>query len=452
MNTINHNKTKVLRPRLTITTPHDRTAQDNVSSTPKDRPFNGFRTAGTPNARRAVAELTHLLTSYEHHRAPRKRARKPEDQATYEHQIEALACDLIHRHLTRPGAWLSISLSNDILGKVDRYRPQAITKTIKTVLKFMTSPEMEMVEHQLGFRSQFVETASRQSTIRAGARLIAVIDDYELTLDDFNLDRGQEIIILKDTKEDLWDKGQWIQYEDTEATVRYRNELRRINQTLEDADLDYSPAGQRSSGAVDTSNRRLLRYFNNHSFEQGGRLFGGFWQHLSKSQRRDITIDGEPTVTLDYGQMVPRILYGLAGHEPTFEDAYTIPGLEGYREGVKKVLNSMLHRHEPLTQKMKGCAALLPNQMTIHDITDRIMEFHKPVAHAFYAGKGMYLSFIESKILVEVLTKLADLGITALPIHDAIMVKADEQTTATEVMLRVFREVTGINGLVKVEV
>ena len=308
-----------------------------------------------------------------------------------------------------------------------------------------------MTEHQLGFRSQFVETASRQSTIRAGARLVTVIDDYELMPDDFTLDKSQEVIILKDTKEDRWDKGQWIQYDDTEETIRYRDELCRINQTLEDADIDYLRAGQRSSGAIDTSNRCLRRYFNNHSFQQGGRLFGGFWQHLSKSQRREINIDGMPTVTLDYGQMVPRILYGLAGHEPTFDDAYTIPGLEGHREGVKKVFNSMLHRDEPLTQKMKGCAALLPKEMTIHDITDRIMEFHKPVAHVFHAGKGLYLSFIESKILIMVLTKLVDLGITALPIHDAIMVKEDEQATATEVMLQVFREVTGIDGLVKVE-
>ena len=171
----------------------------------------------------------------------------------------------------------------------------------------MTSPEMEMAEHQLGFRSPFVETASRQSTIRAGARLVTVIDDYELTPDDFNLDKSQELIILKDTKADLWDKGQWIQYYDTEETIRYRDELRRINQTLEDADIDYSQAGQRSSGVIDTSNRCLRRYFNNHSFEQGGRLFGGFWQHLSKSQRRDITIDGMPTVTLDYGQMAYKL-------------------------------------------------------------------------------------------------------------------------------------------------
>lgn len=418
----------------------------------KDRPFNGFRTAATPNAKHAVAELTHLLKSYEAHRAPRKRARKPEDQATFERQIEALACDLIHSHLTRPGAWLSISLSNDNLGRFDRYRPQAITKTIKTVLKFMTSQEMEMAEHQLGFRSQFVETASRQSTIRAGARLIAVIDDYGLKLDDFSLHKSQEVIILKDSKEDIFDKGRWIQYTDTKDTIRYRHELRCINDTIQSAELDCSPTDHRPSRPFDTSDRCLRRIFNNYSFEQGGRLFGGFWQPLSKSQRRHITIDGLPTVTLDYGQMVPRILYGVAGHEPTFADAYTIPGLEGHREGVKKVLNSMLHRDEPLTQKMKGCAALLPKKMTINDITDRIMEFHKPVAHAFYAGKGLYLSFIESRILVEVLTKLADLGITALPIHDAIMVKAEEQTMATEVMLQVFREVTGIDGLVKVEV
>lgn len=127
--------TPEFRPRKTKV----KTAVDQTCLPIKDRPFNGFRIAATANAKHAVAEVAHLLKNYEDRRAPRKRARKPVDQATFGRQIEAFVCDLIHRRLTRPGAWLSISLSNDNLGKFDRYRPQAITKTIKTVLKFMTS-------------------------------------------------------------------------------------------------------------------------------------------------------------------------------------------------------------------------------------------------------------------------------------------------------------------------
>jgi hypothetical protein len=149
--------------------------------------------------------------------------------------------------------------------------------------------------------------------------------------------------------------------------------------------------------------------------------------------------------------MVPRVLYGLAGVEPEFNDAYTVPGMEAYRDGVKMVFNSMLHSSRTLTRKPQGSAKLLPKWMTIEQITERITRFHEPVAHVFYAGKGLYLSFKESTVLVDVLVKLLDQGIVALPIHDAIIVREDQQAKAKSVMLEVFREVTGIGGVVNVE-
>ena len=51
---------------------------------------------------------------------------------------------------------------------------------------------------------------------------------------------------------------------------------------------------------VDLSERRLRRYFTRGSFESGGRLFGWFWQELNKKQRKNIIIDDEEAVSLDY--------------------------------------------------------------------------------------------------------------------------------------------------------
>ena len=70
-------------------------------------------------------------------------------------------------------------------------------------------------------------------------------------------------------------------------------------------------------------------------------MFGGFWQELKKEQRKNIIIDDEEAVSLDYSQMGPRILYGLCGTSPTNEDCYKIPGYERYRSGIKKVFNAM---------------------------------------------------------------------------------------------------------------
>jgi hypothetical protein len=71
------------------------------------------------------------------------------------------------------------------------------------------------------------------------------------------------------------------------------------------------------------------------------------------------------------------------------------------------------------------------------------------VAQAFYAGKGMRLTLDESKILIAVLTRLMDQGITALPIHDAVIVSEDKAEHVKTVMLQVFKELIGIDALVR---
>jgi hypothetical protein len=268
--------------------------------------------------------------------------------------------------------------------------------------------------------------------------------------DSFSVDKGEEIIILKDSKEDHWDKGKRLPYSDTPQTIAFRQELDHINHWLEQADIQYVLAGNAKHN-VDDTDRRLYRYFNNRSFEQGGRLFGGFWQPLKKHQREDIFIDGLSTITLDYSQMLPRILYGSAGEDIPFEDAYTIPGLESHRDGVKKVFNAMLHTEKPLNRKPKGTKDLLPKGRSIKEIRDMITVFHQPVAHAFDTRIGLSLTNQESRILITVLTRLIEQGITALPVHDAVIVAEDYEEQTRKVMLDVFREVTGIEGIVRLD-
>lgn len=314
----------------------------------------------------------------------------------------------------------------------------------------MATPEMELVKYRRGVWVPSDPSLSLLSTICAGERLRNLIQDRQLTCADFTLDNSQETIVLKDSKADHNDAGSWLQYDDTDQTHKYRSDMEFINDALAEADIQYQPCltdGQ----VVDTTDRRLRRYFNNGSFQKGGRLFGGFWLNMSKLNRRGILIQGVPTVTLDFGQMNPRILYGLAGEEFHAEDAYTIPRFEEYRDGVKVVFNSMLHRTSPMTKKPRGSAELFPGRVRIKEITSGIIIFHKPIAHLFYTGIGLDLLYKESQILVEVLTELLRQGITALPVHDAVIVAEHHRDQATAIMLAVFKEQTNIDGVVKVD-
>jgi hypothetical protein len=440
----------------TITQPRQNFASIKVASHQfleepkcKDRPFSGFRMARTKAAHDVVLEVRRQIESYEMHLI-RSRKRRPKDQVTFERQIEALVCDLVYREIASPGAWLAVSFSKQILGRKDRYRAAALTETLPAVVQHMSSPEMEFIEMKKGVRNPFEPMLSRQTVIRAGKRLRDRIHEHKLVLDDFRLDKTQEIIILKDAKEDLWDTGEWLQYDDTEQTNVYRHELSRINDWIEQADIDYAPYYETNT-VVDTNDRRLRRYFNNNSFEYGGRLFGGFWQHMTRHMRQGIVIDGMDTVTLDYGQMIARVLYGYAGVPFDFNDAYRIPGLESCRDGVKKVFSAMLYSDRPLNRMPQGTRDLFPGKFSYADVAAKIMQFHKPVADFLYAGVGPRLTYLESKILVTVLTKLIEQDITALPIHDAVIVAEQHDEATIKTMLEVFKDITGIDGLVSLD-
>lgn len=101
----------------------DYTDNDHPNDDFRDHRFSGYRIAATDKAKAIISEAVHLLLSYESYRVPRKRKRKAEDFQTFQHQVEAVICELIHRELTHPDGWTAIPLSNAALGSRDRYKP-----------------------------------------------------------------------------------------------------------------------------------------------------------------------------------------------------------------------------------------------------------------------------------------------------------------------------------------
>jgi hypothetical protein len=303
------------------------------------------------------------------------------------------------------------------------------------------------------------EGGRQRTTLRPGSRLISAIEEAGLTFDDLATTTSDEPIVLKTAPRDWWDRSAYVDYEDTDTTRRYRKDMMAINGWLEAADLSFDISAIRGLTIealrdlkVDVSERRLRRIFTRESFASGGRLFGGFWQLLTKAVRCDgVRIDGEPVRLLDYSQMNPRIAYGLAKTTPPMPDVYRVPGFEDekYRAGIKQFFNAMLFRTEPITRMPKGVRANLSNNVSASQVAQAILKAHP--ALKFYQGGGHHIQFIESQIMVGLLLNLKDKNITALPIHDAVCVPLSraEETRAT--MVEVFRSTTGIDVQVNEE-
>jgi hypothetical protein len=353
--------------------------------------------------------------------------------------------DVAYEHLMDPERKVSITLSKRKLGNEGRYGSVVLNNTYPKIIKLLAAPELGLVEMSFGCKFDWEGEGVKQSTIRADHELVKLVAEYQLSILDFRVVNASEVIILKKAKEYESDEKEIIPYKDTVETNRYRGEVQRVNRWLSQADIIFDEA---VSARADPLDRHLRRIFNNSSFQQGGRLYGGFWQLLSKRQRKEgIFINECSVTTLDYGQIAPRILYGMAKAQPAFEDAYHVPSIDPrYRQGIKKLLNALIHSDKRPTSFPKGIRELIPDRsIRVDHVIDAILEVHASVAHLFYAGQGMQVMFNESQILIDVLGRLIDEGIVALPIHDALVVADDDASHVRGVMIETFKEHTGVD-------
>ena len=260
----------------------------------------------------------------------------------------------------------------------------------------------------------------------------------EVTLPELRHEVG-EVIRLKDAE------GRLIDYRDNDRTRRDRAMLAKINRSLSEAEIDLDvPAAVRDGNAicldaysVFPGMTSLYRVYNG-AWDRGGRFYGGWWQSCRKAHRQHLTIDGHPTVELDYQQIHPRLLYGLAGRHLE-GDAYTLPGWS--RAVVKQAFNTLLNAGsfreargaiaENLDGDRKAAEALIADIRTRHPDIDAYL----------HSGIGLRLQAIDSEICRQVLMEMSRRGIVTLPIHDSFIVASEHKNTLSKVMDAAFAKV-----------
>ncbi len=99
--------------------------------------------------------------------------------------------------------------------------------------------DLGFAEQTLGKFSGF-PGQSKQTTVRAGPKLIELIKEHKVTLEDLSGSDEGEVIILSRRKRGHWDKGERIDYTDNATTKRFRSELHAINEWLANADISFA--------------------------------------------------------------------------------------------------------------------------------------------------------------------------------------------------------------------
>ena len=200
----------------------------------------------------------------------------------------------------------------------------------------------------------------------------------------------------------------------------------------------------------------LRAIFNNESWDEGGRLYavltkyGVNYQDIPSDYRNTITIDGRPTVELDYGSLHISMLYAAEGIV-TSADAYDIEGLP--RDFVKKAIlviinadnrtaalkslendsRSMMNR-TLLSEKKSRLKRAYCECENFDEALSAIEHHHSPIAKYFYTGYGIKLQNKDSAIALEILNAFVDSDIPILPVHDSFIVEQSQENNLRKVM------------------
>lgn len=208
----------------------------------------------------------------------------------------------------------------------------------------------------------------------------------------------------------------------------------------------------------------LYRVFNNGDgtnprFEEGGRLFGGWWMYVPEALRKAITINGKPTIELDYANCHPRMLYHQRGL-PGDGELYTVPEIaaheaatgvdrDTYRPSIKWLMQILINgggRPEAV-EPPSGMA--FPPEIPIKQIVRFIEAMHRPIADAFGTGAGLRLMRLESDIAFEIVATAMEEGWTVLSVHDSFITTIDHRERLTAMMIDAYVRRLGRKPVIK---
>lgn len=192
--------------------------------------------------------------------------------------------------------------------------------------------------------------------------------------------------------------------------------------------------------AGDLGATALFRSFR-YDWQHGGRLYGGWWIGVPSEERPLLTINGEAVVELDYALLHPSILFARAGRALDF-DLYTLPGLDGPsmrnlgKDTFARLLNDTRKPGQPRTISLKGKdRSLLPRDLSPQDYMSRFRASLAPIERYLLIGEGLRLQREDSDLALDVLKRMAELSIVALPIHDSFIVQEKHGETLRKAMV-----------------
>lgn len=403
------------------------------------RPINWFRWTDCHEFDEALEEL--LVTIEASEKRTRRRSTKP--RAILKNTLKALALDLYMAWKSDRRLCLGLSKNRNDYVNIKHY--DGLTLSYQAVVDACKGLErLGYLTVKKGYYDK-EKGAGKRTRILTTDKLISLLNDG-VQLNSFAVRdwEGVEIIELRNT-----DKRP-IPYKPSDFTKRASQNLRRINQCLSGAWIDLyitddelevlkerlfvkSTHERDAAQTIDFNARTLRRVFNNESWGQGGRFYGGWWQNIPRDYRKHIHINGKQTVELDYSGMHPAMLYAEVGEQPP-ADPYDM-NLDSVDRRFKKVaFNALVNAS---SSKISSPDGYDPKKagLTWKELLKEVEKRHPLLEKYFRSGYGLRLQKKDSDIAERVMFEFSEMNYPCLPVHDSFIVHhalADELKVSME--------------------
>ena len=304
-------------------------------------------------------------------------------------------------------------------------------------------------------------------------KLIEMFENAAFGYFDIGYSDGREAIILRDENKND------VEYEDKTHIKQMRLLVQAYNKLLEKTFIDIQSVDKPARIELPEKKKRrfknkpvfvnithhdkfVRRIFNNKSFSDGGRFYGGWWQRIDSKFRKDIRMNNSPTVEIDYSALHVILAYSEAGIDywkTTNKDPYDLPvggvnNPEHCRDIAKLFFllsfnasdEQALYKAFRSELDYKEYPYSFPDDV-LSGLLDTIKENHPDISHMICRGAGLRLMNIDSRICDYVIADFIKTSTPILTVHDSFIVPIGEEDRLNQLMKEAFEDVTNKVGI-----
>ena len=397
----------------------------------------------------------------------------------YRINLTQLLLDLFIRYRENPDGCINVSMSERGYKKRSRYNPLGVSSQTIKIIKDLTNAGL--IHFKRGFKNKDDPSKTFRSKIAASPKLVEFFQWFYIDASDIGTAPEMEPIVLRDS-----DKNpiEYFGKDEPDWLHNSRHILKRYNELLQNTFIDIGilekpfvttlEKGKEKHVVISQNDKFVRRVFNNKSFEQGGRFYGGWWQRIPNSvkihpdtgeaygtkYREHILINDKSCIERDYSGMHILMLYAMEGidYSDHFDnEPYQLIKPTPYAFGRRDIKQSILYALNAYDETSAFQAfnndrgdGGKPRITKEHfqSLIKAMTDAHPLIEKYLFSGIGIHLQFKDSQIAEYVIREFTDRGLPVLCLHDGFMVQQEHIGLLEEIMDKAFCEVMNVSSSV----